>query len=449
MVYGPRRLLLLVAPAWLCLSLPARAQDAAALPSITLRDALRGAQTRAPSVVVAEAARALAEAERAPTTAAYFPALTIGGDAGYTFDNSPPSALTRLLLPDTPRIDSRSLIAKGEVALEWTALDWSRGARADAAEAAARAQVFTAAAARHDALLLAAERYIQSAAANALAKDAELALARRSEQERAIGELVRTGTRSPLDLERAKIETLSARYELAARQRDELAACAALAAAIGRPATQPVCARRGDLAVFEPAPSQDNALSGRSTRPELEARAALVDARREEYDAAIAARLPTVGLAGHAELSYLDVRKGEGVDGHQYGGSALVTVRWSGLDPAIWSQAAPADAAIAHARSEWDAERQAIASEAVAASHAVLRAKIELDRAVAVMRAAETARDAQNGRYRAGLASMLELLDSEDLAQQASRASIEAERDQQLASARLLWATGRIATLTP
>ena len=437
-----RRLLLLVTPAWLCLALLARAQEATALPSITLRDALRGAQTRAPSVVAAEAARALAEAERGPTTAAYFPVLTMSVSGGYAIDN-------RLVQPNTPRIDSRSLTSNGNVSLEWTALDWSRGARADAAEAAARAQAFTAGAARHDALLLAAERYIQSAAANALMKDAELALTRRSEQERAIGELVRAGTRSPLDLERAKIETLSARYALAARQRDELAACAALAPASGRPATQPVCARRGDLALFEPAPSQESALSAAdSKRPELQARAALVSARREEYDAAIAARLPTVALAGSAELSYLDVRKGQGIDGHQYGGSALVYVRWSGLDPVTWSRAAPADAAIAHAQREWDAERHAVASEAVTASHAVLRAKIELERAVAVMNAAETARDAQNGRYRAGLSSLLELLDSENLAQEARRTRVEAERDHQLAAARLLWASGRIAALT-
>jgi outer membrane protein len=125
----------------------------------------------------------------------------------------------------------------------------------------------------------------------------------------------------------------------------------------------------------------------------------------------------------------------------------LSFVRWSGLDPATWTQAAPADAAIALARREWDAERHAVASKAVAASHAVLRAKIELERAVAVLRASESAREVQNGRYRAGLASLLELLDAENLAQQARRASIEAEREHQIAGARLLRASGRLAAL--
>jgi outer membrane protein TolC len=141
------------------------------------------------------------------------------------------------------------------------------------------------------------------------------------------------------------------------------------------------------------------------------------------------------------------VRTGQGIDGHQYGGSALLYLRWDGFDPVVWTQAGPANAAVALAQREWDAERHAVASEAVAASHAVARAKIELERAVAVLHASEGAREAQNGRYRAGLASMLELLDAENLAQQARRASIEAQRDHQLAGARLLWASGRLATL--
>jgi outer membrane protein len=432
----------LIAVAWLCAAPGARAQTARALPEIDLREALRSAQSRAPKVAAAEATHALAEAERDPAQAAYFPVLTLRGSSGYAFDN-------RLVLPDEPRIDSKSLTAEANVSLEWAAVDFQRGARADAAEAAARAEGFAASAARHDALLLSAESYVRAAAGSALVKDAELTLARRSEQEQAVAGLVQAGTRSPLELERAKIETLSARYALEASRRDELAACAALAAAIGRPATQPVCARAGDLNAFELELSPERALgAARSGRPELRARAALVSARSEEYDAAIAARLPTVALAAAAELSYLEVREGQGIDGHQYGGSALVHVRWSGLDPVTWTRAAGADAAVALARREWEAERHAVASEAVAASHTMLRTKIELERAGAVMHASEAARDAQNGRYRAGLASLLELLDAENLAQEARRARIEAERDHRLAGARLLWATGRLAELT-
>jgi outer membrane protein TolC len=426
----------------------AAAQDAAALPRIGLGDALRGAQTAAPSVAAAQAAYALREAESDVADAAYFPVLTLRGSGGYAFDNRVYALDNRVVLPDVPRIDSESLTADANASLEWTAIDFSRGSRSDAAEAATRAEGWNASAAKRDALLLAAERFVAAAAATALVKEAELALARRSEQEQAVTDLVRAGTRSPLDLERAKIETLSASYALAAGKRDELAACAALAAAIGRPATQPVCAQPDGLGVFELELSPERALAiARSERPEPQARAALVSARREDYDAAIGARLPTVGVATSAELSYLDVREGEGIDGHQYGASAVLYVRWSGLDPTTWTQAGAADAAVALAERQWVAERHAVESEAVAAAHAVQRARIELDRAVAVQHASEVTRDAQNGRYRAGLASMLELLDTENLAQDARRARIEADRDYKLAGARLLWANGRLAAL--
>ena len=264
-----------VASIWICLwallfhTASARAAQACRQQARIARHAYANTRSheRAPTAML-RSRQALAEATEA-LPISYFPALRMSGSGGYTFDN-------RLILPGAPRIDSKSLTTEANVSLEWAAIDLSRGSRADAAEAAARAQGFSTGAARHDALLLAAERYVQAAAATALVKDADLTLARRTEQERAIAGLVQAGTRSPLDLDRAKIETLSARYALAASQRDELAACAALAAAIGRSATQPVCARRGDLAAFVPELSLDGAVSAaRSKRPELAARAAL------------------------------------------------------------------------------------------------------------------------------------------------------------------------------
>ena len=425
--------------AWLALASAGYAQPA--VPEVTLRDALRRAQTDAPAVAAAAAQYALRQAEADAIGGEDYPVFTLRGSSGYAFDN-------RVVLPDQPRIDSESLTAEGSVTLEWAALDLARGARSDAADEAARAPRFSARTVERDAMLLAAELYVESAATAALTRDAELSLARRAQQEGAIADLVRAGTRSPLDLERAKVETVSARYALAASQNDELAAGAALAAALGRPATQPVRAseRALDALQFELAPSRAMA-AARSRRPELAGEAALIDARREEYAAAIGARFPTVGVAAAASLSYLDVRRGLGIDGHQYGGSALVYLRWRGLDPTVWVQADVASAAVAEAQRGLAAREHEIAAGAVAASHAVQRAKIELERTVEVLRAAEVTRDAQNGRYRAGMASMLELLDAEDLEQEARRERIEAERDYRLAGVRLLWAVGRLDAL--
>ena len=50
----------------------------------------------------------------------------------------------------------------------------------------------------------------------------------------------------------------------------------------------------------------------------------------------------------------------------------------------------------------------------------------------------------QNGRYLAGLASLLELLDAEDLEQEARQRRIEAQRDEAIKSAQLLSACGML-----
>jgi hypothetical protein len=53
------------------------------------------------------------------------------------------------------------------------------------------------------------------------------------------------------------------------------------------------------------------------------------------------------------------------------------------------------------------------------AFHSLQHAKLEHDRAVEILRVAGVTRDAQNDRYRMGVASLLELLDAEDLEQMA------------------------------
>jgi outer membrane protein len=232
---------------WPALATAVHAQAAGATPRITLGEALASAAAHAPEIAAAESARAVREAEVDSAEAAWFPTLSAQGSGGYSFDN-------RLVLPGAPRIDSRSLTAESSVALEWTAIDFARANRIDAARASANAQDLLASATQENVLLLASERYVHAAAASALVKDAELALARRQEQEQAIDALVRAGTRSPLDLARAKIETLDARYTLEGARRDELSTCAALASAIGRSPTAPVCAR-SDAAGGSSAPS--------------------------------------------------------------------------------------------------------------------------------------------------------------------------------------------------
>jgi outer membrane protein TolC len=379
-----------------------------AFPSITLQELLQKAKNDPPAVLVAHAELLRARAESSYAQGQWLPALSGQGTVGYSYDN-------RLVYPGIPRIDSESLDTRASLNFEWAALDSARGSRIDAAEASERARGFALASAQRKAVYFAAE-------------------------------LVQAGTRSPVDAQRAKIEVLSAEYGLALRHTDALAAFAALASAIGLPPTALLrpASESAEFALTALNPAGVKQLAY-DHRPEIRGAAATLSAAQHDRAAAIGERLPTVGASANGTVSYLDVRRGEGIGGHQYGGAAGVYLRWRGLDPAVWLKANVAAAAAEQADLERDAVVRAIGAEAVSAYYALERAKTEKRRAVAVLEAAAVAREAQNGRYVAGLSSLLELLDAEDLEQQARQRRIEAQRDEAIASALLLSVCGTLA----
>jgi outer membrane protein len=362
--------------------------------------------------------------------------LTALGTGGVAYDN-------RLVLPGQPRIDSKSLTAQGTLNLDFAVLDLSRTRTIEAAEAAEQAASFGADAAQRTAMLAAAEMYLRASAAALLVRDAELNLERRTNQFAAISDLARAGIRPPVDAQRAEIEAVSARYVLEGKKQDARALCAALSAAMGRSPARLLCPEPLALDRFQVSlsPARARELAAHN-RPELRRLTSLVDARREEHGAAIAARLPVLGVSANGTASYLEVKSGVGISGSQFGGSALGYLRWNGLDPAVWFRGGTTDAAASEAQRQLAATVQAITTEAAQAAYALERAKVDLQRATAVLDIARATRESQNGRYRSGLASLLELLDAENIEQDARQRRIEAERDQAIAVTRLVAACG-------
>lgn len=80
----------------------------------------------------------------------------------------------------------------------------------------------------------------------------------------------------------------------------------------------------------------------------------------------------------------------------------------------------------------------AVRRDAVEAAYLVKRTRIQLSQATRLLVAAEASRSAQLERYRAGVASLLELLDAEGLEHTARRQRIEAERAHHLGRIQLL-----------
>jgi outer membrane protein TolC len=406
------------------------------VPSISLETVLRHAAADPPSVKLAFATLGRYEAQRRYAQGGYLPSLTGQALGGVSLDN-------RQVYPNVPRIDSKSLVAQGTFTLDWTALNAARGPTIDAARAAEQAQRFATEIAKREAVSLAAELYVRASAASALVEDAELTVERRSSQYDAIADLVKAGIRPPVDAQRAQIELVSARFLVSARLEEELAAFAALAAAVGRSPSQPLRPEAGTPGLFEVSvpPELARQLAYRN-RPEIRRLAAVIASRREEHSAALGSRLPTVGVVATGTASYLDILQGVGISGSQFGGSAGAYLRWAGLDPAVWLKAGIAEGATSEAERQLEVTLHAIALEAVEASYSVSRAKTDLDRASAILEIAQATREAQNGRYRSGVASLLELLDAENIEQQARQRRIEAERDHRVAGARLLSSCG-------
>jgi outer membrane protein len=248
-----------------------------------------------------------------------------------------------------------------------------------------------------------------------------------------------------VEAERTKVELLSAKYMLAMRESDEAAAFAALGVAIGRPATEPVrpATRSGEFLGVSAVVTAERALDlAKKHRPEVQAAVWAIASLREDWSAAILERFPTVGVSASGMASYSEAVSGYGINGTQYAASAGVYLRWRGLDPIVWLRGSVAEAAKVAGERSLEVTQQQVSAEAVAAFYALQRAKLERERAIEVLLTAGSTREAQNDRYRVGVGSLLELLDAESLEQDARLRRIEAERDEAIASARLLAACG-------
>lgn len=386
--------------------------------------------------------RALAVLERARAEARaagalWYPSLAVEGVAGMRYSNQP-------FLLDL-RLNALSYDLHSTAGLDWSALNMARSATISARDTAVQSEQSTSAAAQRLAAAQAAELYLRAGAASDLIEDAKLTLERRSRQHQAISELVKTGSRSPVEAERTKVELLSAKYTLKMRESDEAAAFAALAVAIGKPATEPVrpATRSGEFVGASAVFTAERALAlAKKNRPEVQSAVFAIAALREDYRAAVLERFPTVGITASGNASWSQAVAGLGLNGSQYGGAAGIYLRWRGLDPVVWLRADIAQASAIQAERALEVTQQAVSGEAVAAFYALQRAKLERERAIEVLLTAGATREAQNDRYRVGVGSLLELLDAESLEQDARQRRIEAERDEAIASARLLAACG-------
>lgn len=416
-------------------------------------EVLRRAREAPPSVLAAMASVVRAQAQASFARGAYIPRLTVEGGAGVTYDDhaAVPNKVSKQQYQAAgyaPRVDSTSQTNYGQLSFDYALLDLGRRGSVQAADKGVDAQ----ARARDDVIRVAMEAasllYLESLAAIELVADARLTLERRSNQEAAISGLVKAGLRPTVDATRAEIETVAARYGLDTREIERRASFAALAAALGLDPNQPVRPLEFEdarlPASLDPLRATEVAIERRA---DVRQRRSARDARIAEHRAALDARLPTVGVVAVGNASYAEIWSGTGIEGSSYFARGSLYVRWAALDPSVWRRASVTRAAITEAERQLEATVLAVRAEVVGAAYQVERTRALLAQATQVLAAAEATRTAQNQRYRAGVASLLELLDAESLEQNARRQRIEAVREHRVARLRLLASCGMLDEL--
>jgi outer membrane protein len=402
--------------------------------TVTLAEVVRRAGENPPAVLATLATLERTRQEEHAANGAYYPTLTFQGQGGIDYQNRP-------YVPGR-RYHGTSLTTSASAALDYALLDGQRRANVTAAHA----QVDVADAQSRDAQRMAVEGavalYHQALAARELIADAQLTLERRTNQFESIRALAQAGVRPPVDAQRAEIEVVAARTNVRIREVEEEALASALASALGedpRAPLRPEGSSGVDGALAMPAEAITQALEH---RPDVRAGRAGIQAKMAQDQAARAARLPTFGLSGNGQLGHVTVLKGLGYEGPSYSGSAGVYLRWAALDATVWRRAQVSGAGVLEAERALDATLQRVQNEAVAASYAAQAQQARLEQAEQVLAGAEVTRNAQNERYRAGVATLLELLDAEGVEQSARVSRIEARRDYEVARARLLSACG-------
>ncbi len=459
----------------LALSLPlaARAQEPPRPrpgKTVTLKQVIARARDNPPSILAALATLRTTQAQESLARGGYIPRFTIEGGTGINYQDQPylpkkqadarNEAIAMLTpaqreeyyasgqaLPD--RFSAASQNSYGRLNLDYALFDLQRRYAVTAAQLNAKAQSSAYIAAQRTAIQAAAELYLRAVAASAFVEDARLTLERRDSQWKAISGLSKAGLRPSVDATRAEIEAVAAKYALETREIELRSTGAALAVAMGDDPNRPASASDFDDAAL-PAPLDPLKASAVAVanRPEVQQLELALASRRNDHRAAIGARLPTVGLLGTGNISYQNViGNGNAYQGRFLNAAGSIYMRWSALDPTIWRRANVTVRAVDEAQRQLEAQVLSVRAEVVEAAYQVQRARAMLDQSTQVHAAAEAARTAQNERYRAGVASLLDLLDAEGVEQNARRQRIEAERDHRIARVRLLALCGEIDRL--
>jgi outer membrane protein len=407
-----------------------------AAPTLTLDEALRCARTH-PHVARSAAAEAQAGARSREAFAGFLPSGQ--ANASYTRATSNSAA--------APAASGGVGLARGSTnqtfpfyagSLNLTVPIWDFGRTLGAvrsareSEAAARQDL---AAARHDVDADVRAAYFGALAAQELVQVADDTIAQMQKHLDFAQASLEVGRRTRFDVSRAQVDLTNARIQKIQADNGVATARATLAAAVGEPV--------GDLRLVapsepdgpDPVPSEA-ARRALERRPELAALARRIAAADEAVGAAKSAWYPV--LAGNGQLGW----RGEDfplVRNWQVG----VSLTWPFLDGgADLARVQESRAVVQGAQAAREAEALQVRAEVEQAALAVIEAHARRDAAAVLVAQARENLELAEGRYQAGVGTIIELADAQAALTSARAQGVRAGYDLATARARLQRAVG-------
>lgn len=443
---------LLLAAMLPCLPMSAAAQQArteeapaetAAVQTLSLREALLRASRAAPQVLAAFARADAARAQLRVASAALYPSVSASVSANVGVANGGG-------VSDASGAGgaSASVTATGTAGLNASWLVWDFG-RTAASRAAARGNETLAIAdgerVQQAAIQTAASAFYGALADERVVDAAQLSVRQRTAQRDVAAGLVEVGARPPIERTRADVALSSAELDLRVAESARRSDLATLAAALALDPARP-------LRVLEPAPLQapsepaqavDAALAA---RPDLRAERARVGTFEAQLRGARADYLPTISASGSLSARYA-LRSGGGGAGSE-SASATLGLSVPVFDAALPARVSAAEAQLAAARANLAGLELEVRTAAVQAAISVQNAETILAQAERLAEGTAANLAQAEGRYSAGAAAQLELLDAQTEDANARITVIRLRAQLELSKIALLAAMGRLPELT-
>ena len=408
---------------------------------LTLREAVRRAAEDPPAVRTAIARADAARAQIEQARAGYYPTISTSASASIGFSDQP--VLANL------RYQSTTVGLSANVTARVPIYDFGRTSNAvDASTRGSRASREDLRTARVQAMSAVASAYLTVLSDQEAINAARATVAQREAHLRIAEGLVTAGARPPIERTRAEVDLDVGRLDLTSAEARERNDRATLAAALGidplREVTLAAVEDESLSADDDPARASAAAVEH---RPEFAAARARLQQAEAQASQSRAGRLPVLAAQASAGVNYTERLQGQGAFGISEQLQGAVTLSWAAFDPTVNANVRIADANVTTARETLAQQSLQVRAAAVQAAINLRASRLLLDQSERLATSAAANLAQATGRYEAGAAPLLELVDAQAADASARYAVVRARVAFQIARVSVLTATGEIDRL--